>query len=106
MKKYTDKELADLLLEMRQHNGRAPSWGYFKKHPARMVLFIGFIVVLIGLGVFAQSWGFCGFILGLVLGIFSRDRANNQQLRLVWPFYGKVIDWLKVERIANGEPSA
>jgi len=106
MKKYTEKELADFLLEMRQHNGRAPSWGYFKKHAARMFLLIGLVIVFFGLGVLAQSWGFSGFVFGLIVGIFSRDRAHTQQLQAVWPFYDKIIDWLKVERIANGEPSA
>jgi hypothetical protein len=106
MKEYTDKELAGYLLEMRRHNGRAPSWGCFKTHARRMVLFIGFVVLLFGLGVFAQSWWLCGFVFGCVVGIFSRDREHVRQLRSVWPFYGKVIDWLKVERIANGEPSA
>jgi len=106
MRKYTDKELADYLLEMRQHNGRAPSWRYFKKHRWRFVFFFSIIALLLALGVFAQAWGFCGFVFGLVLGILSRDRAHFQQLQAVWPFYGRVFDWLKVEKIAGGEPSA
>ena len=106
MKKYTGKELADYLLEMRQHNGRAPSWGYFRKHKWRMVLLVGFYALLVGIGVIAQSWWFCGFVFGMAVGIFSRDRAHIQQQRSVWPFYDKVIDWLKVGKIAGGEPSA
>src|SRR5215471_19992409 len=104
MKGYTDKQLAEYMLEMRQHNGRAPSWGYLKKHALRMLLFIGFVVVLSGVGVFAQAWWLSGFVLGYSVGIFSRDRGYGGQLRLVWPFYDKVIDWLKVESIASSEP--
>jgi hypothetical protein len=69
-------------------------------------MFFGVAVVLLGLGAFAQSWSFCGFIFGLAFGILSRDRAHSQQLQSIWPFYGRVIDWLKVEKIASGEPSA
>jgi len=106
MKNYTDKELADYLLEMRQRDGHASSWRYFKQNRWRLIMFFGFAVALFGLGVFAKSWWFCGFIFGLVFGILSRDRVYVQQLQTVWPFYSKVIDWLKVEKIANEEPSA
>lgn len=106
MKKYTDKELADYLLETRRCNGREP-WGYFtKKNRLRMILSIAFLIVLFGIGVFAQSWLFCGFIIGLALGSFYRDRAWQDAHRAGWPFYDKVTDWGKVERIASGERSA
>ena len=106
MKHYTDKQLADYLLDMRQRDGRASSWNRFKKDRWRLLLFFGLIAVLFCLGAFAQSWWFCGFVFGLVVGILSRDRAHVQQLQSIWPFYGRVIDWLKVEKIANEEPSA
>jgi hypothetical protein len=105
MKKYTDKELADFLLEDRQH----PDWKwrpYFKKNGRRWVFFICYIVLLFGFGIFAQSWWFCGFVFGLVFGMFSRDRVWLRVQQAVWPFYDKVIDWSKLEKIASGEPSA
>jgi len=105
MKNYTDKELAVFMLEMRQHNGRAP-WRYFKKNGWRMVFLIGFIILLLGLGIFAQSWWICGFGFGFVAGIFSRDRDGVRQQQAVWPFYTKIIDWGTVETIAKGESSA
>ena len=54
MKDQTDKELAVLLMEMRQHEGRA-RWGYSKKNGWRMVLFINCVLILFALGVIAQS---------------------------------------------------
>lgn len=105
MKHYTDKELADYLLAMKQSDGRASSRRYFQKYRWHLILFFGFAAFVFGLGAFAQSWGLCGFIIGLVLGILSRDRAYIQQLQKIWPFYGRVIDWLKVEKIASGEPN-
>jgi hypothetical protein len=104
MKKYTDKELADYLLEMRQHNGRTPLWR--KKYRWRLVVFWLIIALFLVLGISSQSWGFFGFVLGFGVGIVFRDRAYRRQLDSIWPFYGKVIDWLKLEKIANGEPSA
>ena len=106
MKTYTDKELADYLLELRQRDGRVSLWGHLRKSRWRLVLFFGFVVVFFGLGVLAHSWWFCGFIFGLVVGMLSRDRAHIEQLQRIWRFYGRVIDWLKVEKIANDEPSA
>jgi hypothetical protein len=106
MKIYTDKQLADYLLEMRQRDGRASSWSRFKKNRWRIVLFFGLSLVLCGLAAFGQAWWLCGFIFGLVFGILSRDRSHVQQLQRIWPFYDKVIDWLKVEKISHEEPSA
>jgi hypothetical protein len=100
MKNYTDKELADFMLEMRQHGGRT-RWRYLKTNRWRWVLFFGFIALLLGLGLFAHSWGFCGFVVGLVFGIFSRDGVWLRGQTAVWPFYAKVIDWEKVERFLS-----
>jgi hypothetical protein len=105
MKNYTDTELAAFMLEMRQHGG-PPRWRYLKTNAWRLVFFFCLIVFLLGLGTFAQAWWFCGFVVGLVWGIFSRDGAWLRQQRAAWPFYAKVTDWQIVERIASGEPSA
>lgn len=103
MKNYTDKELAEYLLETRRNNGREP-WGYLKKgNRPRMALSIASVIILFGLGMFVKSWLFCGFIIGLALGVFFRDHAWIDTQRAYWPFYSKVIDWLRVERIAGGE---
>jgi hypothetical protein len=105
MKNYTDKELADFMLEMRQHGGRTRR-PYFNKNRWCWIFFFSFIALLLCLGVFAQAWGFCAFVFGLVFGIFSRDRVWLLGQQAAWPFYDKVTDWLKVEKIANGEPLA
>ena len=104
MKKYTDKELADYFLDMKRHNGQALSWR--KKHRWRLVVFWLIITLLLGLGVFSQSWGFFGFVFGLALGIVFCARANRRRAQAIWPFYDKNIDWLKVEKISNEESSA
>ena len=106
MRVYTDKELADYLLEMRQQSGGASLRRYFGMHRWRLVLSFGFIVSLFCVGLLAQSWWFCGFVVGLLIGILSRDRTHVRQVKVIWPFYSKVIDWLKVEKIATGEETA
>jgi hypothetical protein len=105
MKNYTDKELADFMLEMRQQGGRT-RWRHLKAHGWRWVAFIGLIVLLLAFGIFAESLLFCGFIVGMVFGIFSRDGVWIRQQRSAWPFYVKVTDWSKVEKIANGDRPA
>jgi hypothetical protein len=102
MKNYTDKELADYMLEMRQKNGQTP-WRYRMTSRGRWVYFFGLVGLLLAIGVFARSVAFCGFVVGMAVGIFSRDGAYVRQYRAVWPFYAKVIDWPKVERIADGQ---
>jgi hypothetical protein len=106
MKKYTDKELADLMLEMRQHGNSRTQWRYFKRKKWRWFLFFGLIALLLGLGILAQSLGFCGLVFGLFLGIFFRDAVWLRGQAAAWPFYAKVIDWEKVERFSNEKTSA
>lgn len=103
MKKYTDKQLADYLLEMRQRDGRSSFWRAFEKHKGQAILFFTIIAVFLVLGIFARIWAFPGFVFGYAVGILSRDRAYRKQLRSVWPFYLKTFDWLKIEKIARGE---
>ena len=104
MKNHSDKELADFLLEMRQHGGRT-WWRHLKANGWRWLFFVVFILILLGLGTFAKSWGFCVFVICMVAGILSRDGVWLRQQQAVWPFYSKVIDWGEVERIAKGEPA-
>ena len=69
-----------------------------------MVFIVG-VLFLLGLGTFAQAWGFCGLVVGMVAGIFSRDSVWIRRQRIIWPFYARVIDWEKVQKIARGEAS-
>ena len=103
MKHHTDKELAAFLLEMRQHEGRSQWARQMKANRGSWILFFTFILALLILGVFLRSVLVCGFVVGMVVGIFSRDSTWLQHQRLAWPFYAKVTDWAKVERIARGE---
>jgi len=105
MKNYTDRELADFMLEMRRHGGRT-RWRQLKANAWRWLLFVTLVLILAGAGLFAQARGFSGFVLGLAVGIFSRDGVWLRLQRLAWPFYAKIVDWGKVERIANGEALA
>jgi hypothetical protein len=102
MKKLNDAQLAEFLLKTRQKEGHA-SWWHLKRNALRWSLFFCCTVCLLGLGIFAKSWGFCCFVLGLSIGTVSRDGQQLRQHRAVWPFYDKVIDWIKVEKIAKGE---
>jgi hypothetical protein len=100
MRNFTDTELAKLMLE-RQQRGDRRWWLYFKINKWRLILLFSLIVFLLYLGTLEKAWGFCGFLLGLVTGAFSRDGTWIRYQRKLWPFYAKVIDWEKVENIAN-----
>jgi hypothetical protein len=103
MKKYSDKELADYILERRRNGGRMGRQ-YYKTGIWRWFLYFSFIVLLLVLGVVGRAWGFWWFAFGLLTGLLSRDRVWFRMQQTVWPFYAKVIDWVKVEQIANGQP--
>ncbi len=105
MKNYTDKELAGFMLEMRQSGGKSGK-RYFKRNKWRFLLLFSLAVLLFVLGITAQAWWLCGFVPGLVFGMFSRDRVWLRGQQAAWPFYDKVIEWSKVETIANGDSSA
>ena len=105
MKSYTDKELAGFMLEMRQHGVRT-RWRYLKTNKWRWILFCALILFLLALGTFVQAWGFVGLVVGLVAGTYSRDGVLLRMQRAAWPFYTRVLDWEKVERIASGESVA
>ncbi|HXT40726.1 MAG TPA: hypothetical protein VN887_12000 [Candidatus Angelobacter sp.] len=105
MKNYTDKELADFMLDMRKRGGRT-QWRYIQADRWRWLSFIGLIVLLLVVGVLMKSLLFCGFVVGMVFGIFSRDGVWLRQQGAAWPFYVKTTDWSKVEKIANGETLA
>src|SRR5215469_4410320 len=100
MKKHTDTQLAAFLLEKNQNGGRVFR-SYLKRNAWRLPLFFFLISFFLGLGISKHEWGFCGFLSGLTLGIIFRDGVWMKQQRVVWPFYAKVIDWIKVEKIAK-----
>ena len=102
MMNLTDSELAEFLLKTRQKSGRA-FWFHLKRNARRWSLFFCLIALVLGLGILAKSWELCCFVFGLAVGIISRDGEQLRQTRAVWPFYDKVIDWVKVEKIAKGE---
>ena len=104
MTKFTEKELADAMLEMRKRDGRT-QWRYFRNR-WRGFLFFTANAFLLVVGAYAHAWWFCGFILGAFIGAACRDFAGIRSQQAAWPFSLKIIDWQKVEKIANGEPSA
>ena len=102
MKKFTDKQTASFMLETRQR-GCHYIRRYLKVNAWRLPLVICLLIILLGVGTFAQDWGFYGFLIGLACGVFGRDGVWLRYQRISWPFYAKVINWELVERIAKGE---
>jgi hypothetical protein len=95
-------ELAAITLEAR-NRGAFTHRHHFRTNAMRYVLFFT-VVALAALAVARlQHWGAFGLLLGVITGVLARDRVYFRQHKETWPFYAKVIDWQKVQRIANGE---
>jgi len=100
MTKYTDKEWAAFILDVRQNGGKLRK-GFWKRHK----LFIP-VSVLLAFGIVAHFWWLCWFLAGAVFTVFMRDGAWMRALQDAWSVCDKVIDWSKVEKITNGDSAA
>lgn len=97
MKKYSDSELAANLIQIR--NGKYPLWKYFLKYlviylcflvPASLVFWLVKVHVL-----------FFVLLFGLFTGALGRDFGWLRHVKHTWPFQQKVLDWQKVEQLAD-----
>ena len=102
MNDYSDKELACYLLESRKNGGAS---GYYKAGWQRWLSFAVSLAILLGILALIQLWMVFWLVLGVYVGILVRDRTLFNGLQASWPFYIKVLDWSKVEKIANEESS-
>ena len=68
-------------------------------HIALMVVFV------IGCTAAEDLWlkGFCLWSFGMYFGALCRDAGWLRRIKKAWPFTQKIIDWKKVEEIANQE---
>jgi len=100
MKKYTDKFFANNLLEKRKANSTIL---YCYKRTLKVNI-ISIFVCLIGTALLFMldiGIGFPAIYLGLFIGAFARDLGWFISIKKSWPFTEKVIDWQKVEELAD-----
>lgn len=68
----------------------------------------GFLLLLVSLEVAVLLYMrldiFVWLIVGMYLGFIIRDIGWVRSHRRLWPFNRYILDWDKVQRVANGEP--
>jgi predicted signal transduction protein with EAL and GGDEF domain len=92
---------ARLLLDIRQHG---LTYGRFVSR--NLMLYTVLVALSLGLLAGARSWHQWEpfyILAGLTLGCALRDLGWLRKGRNEWPFNERVLDWDKVQRLANGE---
>ncbi len=99
MDDFSDRTLARRLLEYREHGYSLPLFFQgARRSYAIVVLVYGIPVVACAV---LQSWLVCCFMLGVLCGVPLRDLGWARAFGRAWPFNQKVIDWNKVQDLAN-----
>jgi len=103
MKQLSDKLLAERMLQARASGGHKflPFLGMNAKGYILLVLFFSALLAILG---FVGCWPAFFVVAGVLVGVFLRDASWLTSLQRTWPFSVKVIDWDKVQRIANAKP--
>jgi hypothetical protein len=99
MRQFSDQILAKRLLETRD---RGYSFALFVRQNTKTYLLIVsyFVLGLVALALL-RSWTAFYLLLGMFVGCFVRDGGWVRQGGKTWPFRLKVIDWDRVQRIAD-----
>ena len=101
---FHDKIIAQRMLQAHQHGY---TFGHFIRINAKRHLILMAISILgIYLTTCVHDYVAFYFLLGMAIGTFVRDLAWFRSNRASWSFIEKTTDWQKVEKLANGEPSA
>jgi hypothetical protein len=97
-----DQVLAKRNLEARAQGGL--SIGFFLRLSMRRYLILGVYFVLVeALCIQFQLWAILVLLIGIYLGGLIRDLGQFKASVRAWPFSERVMDWDKVQRIADAE---
>src|SRR5712671_6451164 len=105
MNKYSDQVLAKQLLEAREHGNRFTFKRYLQQSTrSYFIFFCYWALPLIAFGLL-QMWVPFWIIVGCVAGSLQRDISWAIRSFESWPFTSKVIDWDKVQKLAEEQPA-
>jgi hypothetical protein len=97
----TDQELARSLLETRKSGY---SWRLIlRKNWKGYAVLLAVCLVAFALVVLARADQYFWLVVGMYAGMVLRDLGWIRRISLAWPFNERVLDWDKVQRIADGE---
>lgn len=77
---------------------------FFRRSLKQQGLFFLAVFLAVAVLLYMRLDIFVWLIVGMYLGAILRDIGWVLAHRLVWPYTRYVIDWDKVQRVANGEP--
>lgn len=97
----TEAEYAKKLLEQRPI--KVTQWTWIKMNVGLYrLLFLFFVLLVIVAYLYEASWLYL-FLPGALVSFLWRDSIECSRTKIIRPFSEKIIDWEKVEQIANGE---
>ena len=105
MRELTAKDLARSMLLLRDNYGYSVVQ-HFRTNAKGYLFFFMYFGALFGLTVFIQWWTACAAIGGVVFGCLMRDFGWLRSAKKTWPFSLEIIDWQKVEKLADEKPTA
>lgn len=102
MNPHTEERIARQLLETRE---RGFSYSLYLRHSFKQYLVL-FLVIGVGCVAlaFMEVWTALWLMIGMLAGSLLRDFGWVRRASLNWPFNVKVMDWDKVQAIADGTP--
>jgi hypothetical protein len=106
MKKQTEQELARHMLA---HRSKGYSLAYvLRKSAARCAILVAILIAFaIWFHATEDPWqkGLCLWGVGAFLGALARDIGWLRRARRQWPFTEKIVNWQRVEDLAEGSES-
>jgi hypothetical protein len=93
------------MLRLRDHQGYSVAQ-HFRTNAKRYLFFGVYFGALLGITVYIQWWTACAAIGGVVFGCLLRDFAWVSSAKKSWQFSLEIIDWQKVEKLADEKSMA
>ncbi|MFO0950807.1 MAG: hypothetical protein U0835_06560 [Isosphaeraceae bacterium] len=98
----------DMLIAQRMlvyHERGGVSFGLFARWSAvRYFIIFGYLAAVAGLAVMAQFWVGLAIVAGVALGFALCEIRWVRGSKQAWPFNEMVIDWDRVQSVADGVP--
>ena len=92
------------MLETRNHGYSFAQ--HCRKSAKLYLILIAYLGVSLALLSFWHFWSPFYFVFGMVVGAFLRDVGWVRSIVKTRPFTEKVVDWDKVQRLADANPSS
>jgi hypothetical protein len=105
MKQNSDQVLAKQLLEAREHDNRFTFKRYLRQNTRIYFIFFCYWALPLIASSLLQMWVPFWIIVGCIAGSLQRDISWALKSFESWPFTSKVIDWDKVQKLAEVEPA-